>query len=234
MALLIAAGWFLIKPLLKIRNKKEEADIQLGKWKRNPEIFKLLLTDQKAINTNIVDNLFYFGKESAPLHIMMVTNPYCKPCAKAHEILAEIFKKNSDDISFSILFTPGNGLDNADKKYVAVENILNAANKDNALEILHEWFHTMNLDEWQATYHPKPLKDDNENLIKRFAEWTVLNRPAFTPAIYLNGYLLPKLYNLEDIPTFLFDISSGLLTPNSVSGLPAAMPPRLYINKWQQ
>ncbi len=217
LALIIAAGWFLIKPLLQIRNKKEETDIQLEKWKRNPEIFKLLVMDQKVINTDIPDNLFYFGKVKTPLHIAMVTNPYCKPCATAHEILAELFKKNKDDISFSIIFTPGNGPDKGDKKYEAVENILMAAHEDNALEILHEWFQTMNLDKWQSKYRPKPLESNYENLIKNFAEWTALNRPAYTPAIYLNGYLLPKLYNLEDISTFLFDISSGLLKTPSIT-----------------
>ncbi len=210
---IIALSWLLVKPLLQTKNKKEEVDIQLEKWKRNPEIFKLLTMEQSPCNTLIPDNLFYFGKKTAPLHITMVTNPYCKPCASAHQKLAELFKRNTEEISFSIVFTPGNGTDTSDKKYVAVENILSAVGDGNALEILHDWFHSMNIDEWQAKYPPSPLLPNNEILLKRFAEWTVLNRPAFTPAIYLNGYLLPKLYNLEDISGFLFDISSGLLKP---------------------
>ncbi len=206
----IASAWLLIKPLVKSIHNKELVEIRVEKWKRDPEIFKLLLKNQPPVDIHIPGNPFVAGRPDAPLQIGMISGATCSPCSKAHKKLEELYKKYPSTISYSVIFALSNesGKNHNTK---AVSNLLSALAANDPHTVLDKWYELMSAAEFNKIYPDRQQTEEARTLFTKYAQWNKIYPVDFTPAFFINGHLLPEQYKLTDIETFLAEINEGLL-----------------------
>lgn len=200
---IMAVAWLLaVKPALHRSKELEEKNYVLQRFKNNANVFNALLTQQRRVDTAPFEFDLQLGNPLAALQIMVACNPYCRPCAKAHELLHELVKRN--DIGLTVRFSVK--ADNKeDKRTLAVEYLLQLLKKESSnykRKVLHDWYLMMDMVKFSRQY----LINDNENvdvLLSQNEEWSEQAKIQFTPTIFLNGYELPKLYRVEDIKNII-------------------------------
>jgi hypothetical protein len=213
---LVVAGWFLIKALFK-ENRKLETENYAGKrFRNNPDVFKALLERQKKVDTTAFENDLQLGDPDAPLQILVACNPYCWPCAKAHEVLHDLVEKY--DIGLTVRFTVKTG-NNEDEKFKASEYIIRLV-KDEPVaykrNVLYNWYKEMNLDKFSKLYslYGKDKVGVSE-IINQYEIWSEEARIQYTPTIFINGYELPVLYKAEDLKILIRGITEEIKTPTT-------------------
>jgi thiol-disulfide isomerase/thioredoxin len=212
-----AAAWLWLKPLLK-ENKKLGTENFAGKrFKYNADLFMALLEKQRKVNTTPFENDLQLGNPEAPLQIMVACNPYCGPCAKAHEVLHELLEKN--DIGLTVRFTITTE-NKEDKKLFAakyIHQLVNGKGPEYKRMVLYDWYKIMDIEKFQQK-HPAKIQIDKTNgnetsetvsdspsdggVINAFLQqekWSDESTITFTPTIFINGNEMPKQYNVNDL-----------------------------------
>ena len=140
------------------------------------------------------------GNTDAATVITMVSNPFCGPCAKAHQILNE-WLKNRDDIQLKIIFATANHDDDNKTKVARHIAALNLT-RDTAFveKALNDWYgqREKKYEIWVKNY-PVTITDEISKVTQKQAEWCDMAEIALTPTILVNGYKLPEPYRLEDL-----------------------------------
>ncbi len=212
-----AAAWLWLKPLLK-GNKKLETENFAGKrFKYNADVFMALLEKQRKVDTTAFENDLQLGNPTAPLQIMVACNPYCGPCAKAHEVLHELVERN--DIGLTVRFTikTENKEDEKLQAVTYIHQLTNGKEPGYKRMVLHHWNKLMNIEKFKEKYQEKKINDNysdigisgTENGSPSFGgvgqallqqeKWSGESKITFTPNIFINGYELPKQYNVNDL-----------------------------------
>ena len=198
-------GWELIKPLLE---KEKEINIYKRKLriiKNNPDIFESLLiksrklkTSTKGLGLSLSNN-----SDTQKYFVIKICSPYCPPCSKSHPILEDLV--NAGKINLQILYTASS---NKDKIGKAVSHFLaiDELSKNKTQQALDDWYleDQKNYDVFAAKYPiDEMLLQKQNDKIKEMHNWCNLEKIAHTPTIFINGFELPKEYNVEDLKDIL-------------------------------
>jgi protein-disulfide isomerase/uncharacterized membrane protein len=197
-------AWALLKPFLLKAQQVEPLKQQLKKFKFNADLFQRMLTEQPCYASPDQDHSIVLGNAEAKQIITMVSNPFCPPCSKAHQTLNEWLTKR-DDIQLRVVFST---LDNEEGiKTKIARHLLQlnaAADKKVVHQALHGWYgqKQKSYETWAKLY---PVADEAgiQQTIEKQKAWCRIVNVEYTPTILLNGYKLPKLYQLEDIKYFI-------------------------------
>lgn len=198
------AFWLLLKPLfLKVQQLKPFKN-QLRGLKYNKEFFDSLLQAQPKYALPDEDWSIILGNVEAENIITMVSNPYCPPCAKTHQILDEWLNKRND-LQVRLVFT-ANNLD-TDIKTPVTRHLMalnTQPDKSTVKEALHDWYgqKQKNYPDWAKVY-PVQLDEDQYYKIDKQKAWCEMAEIKATPTFLINGYRLPEAYQLTDIKYLL-------------------------------
>jgi uncharacterized membrane protein/thiol-disulfide isomerase/thioredoxin len=207
----ITSGWLLLKGVL-IENKRTEKRLfEALRFKNNTDVFWSFLKQQRSIKVNPFEYELEIATAGSSLQILTACNPYCVPCAKAHNALHEIADKYKGKISIVVRFGIDSGKEE-DKKTKTVKHILSILNTDSQLRaeknrmVLHDWFSTMDINKFQEKY---PLKHgvDVQAQLNEHDKWFTEAQIEATPTLFINGYQLPRAYSVNDLK----DLIRGLL-----------------------
>ena len=199
-------SWFLLKPLLKRLQVAKYEKRSYSMLKFNDDVFWSLLKTQPSILEHSTSELgITIGNPNAKHTIIKVCNPYCGPCAKSHIYLEEIIKNNSE-INLQIIFNSSN--DELDMTSIPVKHFLAIAaknDKDLIKNVLDDWYlaEDKNYDFLSKKY---PVFSDFVDEIVKINEmkrWCDNVNIHYTPTIFIDGYQLPKGYQIKDINYFL-------------------------------
>ena len=198
--------WFLLKPLLKRLQVAKYEKRSYSMLKFNDQVFWSLLKNQPSIVDHCTSELgITIGNPNAKHTIIKVCNPYCGPCAKSHIYLEEIIKNNSE-INLQIIFNSSN--DELDMTSIPVKHFLAIAAKNDTdliKNVLDDWYlaEDKNYDFLSKKY---PVFSDFVDEIVKINEmkrWCDNVNIHYTPTIFIDGYQLPKGYQIKDINYFL-------------------------------
>jgi protein-disulfide isomerase len=184
-------------------NKRNKAELQ--RIKHNPQIFDALLEKQKTLTDSTAGLGIILGNPNATHKIIKVCNPYCSPCAEAHQPMEELLH-NNPDVQVQIIFYATS--DEADKKAPPVKHLLAIAEKGSeelTQKALDDWYLPENKDyEVFAAKYPMngELKQQNAK-VNAMYHWCHKTEIAFTPTFFVNGYQLPEMYSVSDLKYFL-------------------------------
>ncbi|MFN0257608.1 cysteine peptidase family C39 domain-containing protein [Pedobacter ureilyticus] len=192
--------WYILKPALQKSSEYRLLKQQLKKFKYNSELFGHALTKQPryAVPNEIAPIIL--GNPEAETIITMVSNPFCGPCAKAHETLDRWLKTRSD-IQLKIVFTTADHEDDQRTKVARHVTALSLTNNVALVEkALNHWYEQREkkYEDWAKDYQINIREEVNE-ATKRQKQWCDMAEITFTPTILVNGYKLPEPYRLEDI-----------------------------------
>lgn len=185
------------------------------KFKRDPNILKFLMSKQNRFNIPISRTSLVFGAKNSQITITVFLSLNCSPCAKAFESIKKILHSGMT-VKINILILT------QDSKFLNTLFLFVKQNKnDEAFKLLNEWYNTdptarnkvsENLCIPEVEDYAKEVIDVNYKL---FHEYNLV----FTPTFFINGYLLPNQYDIEDIKYFndFFRFNNEMLISRNLS-----------------
>lgn len=207
MSVLIA--WLGLKKLLTSQKELKEFQFKGSRFMRNYEVFKnTLLASDKTNYQPLSSGNLIVGNENATLKITLVTNPFCGYCKEAHTIVEEILKKHKDNLCVDFRFNFNVEEDNEPSKKIHQKLI--CIYYDNGQEAfltaLHNWFE--NKDESQLIVSEKSTITDLKisEILQEQYMMNQANEISFTPAIIINQYQYPKMFDRNELVYFINDL----------------------------
>lgn len=167
-------------------------------FKKNPAILRTLLLNQKYYSIPVTESSLAFGHKNTLMNLTIFLSLHCSHCARAFEKVKKILKAETKTSINIILIT-------SDINILNTLYHLKRMNKDGeALEILDQWFNSdpysrNKISETLCIPDIDDISDEvsNENL-NLFKACDVIG----TPSVFINGYLLPNQYDIDDIKYF--------------------------------
>ena len=195
--------WYAVKSQLFAAQQGKRDFRQLQRMKYNPDIFEALLQKQKKITVDTTGLGITIGNPHASTTIVKVCNPYCGPCAKAHETIEKLMEDNPN-LRIQIIFTATN--EEKDFRRLPVQHLLTIAEENDEIrtkKALADWYGAKGKDyEAFAVKYPCLLTNQSAK-IEAMRQWCDEMQIAFTPTLFINGYQLPSTYIVEDLIYFL-------------------------------
>lgn len=202
-AFLEFAWMFILQPLAKVNQGLTANNLSLLQVKRNTQAFLAVLQQQHRVDTSPLTNEIQIGNALSNWQIIVACNPYCTPCAQTHFKLDELLEKYPD-IGISLRFVIPSNTDDIRSKVVIriLQHIMASSGViippcEFARMIMHEWFSIMDLQKFSTTFPDNGY--DPSALITAHEKWSNDSDIRFTPTIFLNGYELPRQYNVDDL-----------------------------------
>lgn len=196
--------WAAIKKSLGQAAQVDPMKQQLKKFKYNSDLFDQMLRKQPRYA--VPDTLMpvSLGDPSAATIITMVSNPFCGPCAKAHQAIDEWLSYRKD-LQLKIIFTSRDKDDERKLQVARHVHALTGLNDPQLLkQALYDWYAQTpkKYNAWAEKY-PVSLENANHELTEIQRDWCHIIDVTYTPTILVNGYKLPEPYRLEDIKYLL-------------------------------
>ena len=167
-------------------------------FKKNPDIQRILLYNQVHNDIPVIETSLVFGDKDARLKITAFLSLHCSHCARAFEMIKKMLK-SGEKVSLNIV------LITSDTKILSFLYGNNKPGQEaESLNLLDQWF---NADPYSRTKITDGLciPEDgdilnkvNEENSRLFKECNVIGTPTF----FINGYMLPGQYDIDDIKYF--------------------------------
>jgi hypothetical protein len=199
--------WQCIKPIITKNVQLTRSHKKMMAIKYNSIVFNSLLQQQNPIQNNGLQDVgIIINQPNAINTLVKVCNPFCGPCATAHNQLEKLLQLNNT-CNLQILFTATTNPEDERRKpvlhFLAIQQY---HSKVVLLQSLDYWYNmpTKNYEQFAIKY---PLSNtqlqEQEPKIAAMEQWCRQSNIQFTPTLYINGYQLPKEYNLKDVQYIL-------------------------------
>lgn len=193
-------SWGFLKPFFSNAAQVIPLQEQLKKFKYNSELFNQLLTSQPCYE--VQDELIpvLLGNPDAAHIITIVSNPYCEPCAKAHQVMEDWIAQRND-VQLKVVFSTVNKDDDMRTKIARhMTGLQLLDNKEIVKDALNDWYvkNHKNYESWAIKY-PVIFNHELTEISKKQRDWCDRMAITFTPTILVNGYKIPDSYTLEDV-----------------------------------
>ena len=187
--LIPTALWGFIKPTLEKARALPDLERSVMNFKYNTNLFTNLLESQRYVDTGV--SSITAGNPEVSVLITMVSNPFCGPCAKAHEALEKLLEGYADYIKVEFVFTGSPQSEEVIKHLCSLPE----AQRN---EALNDWYKTVNYEKWSAK-HPINISQKSGNQLLEHREWSNQAEITHTPTFFINGKELVSPYRIEDL-----------------------------------
>ncbi len=204
--------WNYVKPLVKDVTTLQKEKIEFVKFKRNFNLFDILLQKSPTLNTRINSNLeIVFGNNEAPLELVVITNPFCGHCKPVHEIVNTILNRYANKIKVIIRFNVP--VDHKENNSFIVSSTLvelyNTKGTEDCKKAMDEIYHDGNYNEWLSNWGNTKASESSIEVLKAQKQWCSENAINFTPEMLINGKSFPKEYERSDLVFFIEDLEEN-------------------------
>jgi uncharacterized membrane protein len=198
--------WLSTKELFKNNIKNPQLKRELNRLKYNVDAFKNLLHSQNQYIGTLPKKTIVLGNPNAALQITMVSNPFCNPCAQAHQFLEEWIAKGID-FRLNIVYTFSMDDNDQQKQFFKQLLALQKTDEKQVESALHDWYSLdyQKLENWKIKYPANSTIDDKIELLEQ-VNWCKLNEIKGTPTFFINSYKLPENYRLKDLKYVLMNL----------------------------
>jgi thiol-disulfide isomerase/thioredoxin len=197
--------WIVLKKILESQKNLKEFQFKANRFIRNYEIFKNNLFSKRKVFFPEIPIII--GNKESKTIITIISSPFCGHCKKAHDVLEQIVENHSDNLQVQIILK-------VDLKNQSEENKLFFRSlykihslNDTAIFIkaLKDWFNITDLPVWFSKY-PLSINDSFDEIMQTHYNWCDRNSLNFTPAIFINGFEYPELYERENLEYFINEL----------------------------
>jgi uncharacterized membrane protein/RNAse (barnase) inhibitor barstar len=204
---LISIIWIKGKALFKKNMVLKSTEIKYNQLKRKELVFTTLLSNNQQIETNDLDEIktIVIGQVEAPVTLYAVLSASCGHCHSAYENILKLIHKKPQEIKAKIIFNVNikNEDNPTNKVYQQVSHYYFNNETNKAQEALSDWhIKKMTLENWKTKWGSTedPFSDE---IMQQQYNWCYKNDLLFTPAIIINGSVLPKEYQINELSYFL-------------------------------
>jgi thiol-disulfide isomerase/thioredoxin len=204
---IVSLGWNFLKKLLNEQKDLKENQLKSNRFLRNYEVFKNTLLSKEK--TEVLLSPIILGNPESRLIITMITNPFCGYCKSVHEMLENILTRKENDIQVHIIIKTDLDDESEENKlfFRSLVIIYNKEGEKEFRESLNYWFEIKNVLEWLKKYQISNLDISEIDSLYDFQNnWCLNNKFTYTPAIFINGYEYPKLYERENLEFFINEL----------------------------
>lgn len=199
--------------------------------KANGDVAKALIEKSEYHETTLSDSSIIFGNPNAKIRLTILSNPHCNPCARMHKRVERLLSMKEKEICVQYIFSSFNETLEDSSRYLIYCYISNHI--DEALRKLASWYAKDKFD------YERILKNNVEHLhteeieneMEKHRNWRNRTSITATPTILVNGHILPKEYEVEDLvmianiniteKNILQDINGRSTTPLGAESLSA-------------
>jgi uncharacterized membrane protein len=213
--------WYFLRSLYDKAAVSEESYRQLSSWKRDIRLFTNFLQQGRRVDVSPWPEDIVLGNRHAALQLLIVSNPYCAPCAQSHQDLDKLLQAHPGEIGVTVRLAVVSQ-DISDRRTKAIDHILQVClspkGKNRQQELLHDWFDMMDLDKWLAVHKTLLPHDPGaaRYLLKAHADWYVQNNIQHTPTLFLNGSELPGFYTTADLKPLIPQLKELFPSPTNM------------------
>ena len=195
--------WLLLKDFIFKNDTLKIYNILYKRLKRNPDIFMSVTKWEEYVSGCEVkkNEILSFGSENADFKILIACNLFCNPCAIAHEMVDKLFNKYPAHVRVGIRFVLNeNDLFTNTPKTIIVRHILQhiLENPNNVQQILHFWYSNPVSEDLIKNY-PVKVYSNVDNIMNEYITWNKKLKIRGTPTFWLNGNVLPTIFNWSDL-----------------------------------
>lgn len=204
---MVLSIWILFKKILINQKDLRENQLKSNRFIRNYEIFRnTLLSSEKS---QILSSPIILGNPIAKTKIQIITSPFCKYCKDSNEMLERILNKKSKDIQVQLIFKTDLTKVNEEQKSF-LRNLIGIYNQKGEVffrEALNFWFEEKNISKWLQKFEIFDLNFIEIDLLYNFQNnFCTSQGYNYTPAIFINSFEYPKLYERENLEFFINDL----------------------------
>ena len=191
----------LAKSTIEHANKLSTVGANGNRVKHSIPVFTQLLFKQKKIDTQLFENEMRIGNIDATIKITMVSNLYCNPCKEKHAVVHELLALYPSQVNVTLRFVKSG----KDPKAVGhllsywQQSILTVENEtEKVMALMHDWFDLWDLKKFVKKY---PINEKQEAIQLESAQYAWIEAAGImhTPTFFINGYELPKDYEIDDL-----------------------------------
>lgn len=171
--------------------------------KANDDVANTLFEKSDYYETTLDDSSIIFGNPDAKMLVTILSNPHCNPCARMHKKVEKLLNVSGDTICVQYIFSSFNEALEDSSRYLIYCYISNHI--DEALLKLASWYAKDKFDYGKITKSIKVYlhTEEIEKEMEKHRIWRNRTSIIATPTILVNGHILPKEYELEDLATIV-------------------------------
>lgn len=206
-SLFVSLVWFQLKNLLSEHKDLKESQLKSNRFIRNYEIFKNTLISKDKAELPFA-NIVLGNKESKTI-LTLITSPFCSYCKEVHEIMERILDKNGNDLQIKLIIKVDlNSLDEDRKLFLrSLMHIYFNESVENFRNKMNYWYENKNIKKWLDYNQVKDFSFSKIDSIYNSQNAFCTNSGNnYTPAIFINGYEYPKLYERKHLEFFINDL----------------------------
>ena len=179
--------------------ERVDAVQQYRALKADGDVAKALFEKSEYYETSLYDSSIIFGNPNAKMRVTILSNPHCNPCARMHEHVERLLSMRENDICVQYIFSSFNDELEKSSRYLISCYFDNS--KDEALHKFAQWYTKDKFDykniitKEREHIHTVMIEEE----LERHHSWRHKTSLIETPTILVNGYKLPKEYELEDL-----------------------------------
>jgi uncharacterized membrane protein len=208
-ALFYYLGYQLKNKILKI-TKNEDIVLEFHKLKRNNIVFSSLLKNSQKIDAVHLNSLktITIGKTDSPITLFLALSASCGHCHTAYEKVMKLAKKNPNEVKIKLLFNVN--IENTENPsnivYKQASHYYWSGEVDKAIDSLNDWhIERMDLEKWKCKWESIYLESSSKIIPNQY-NWCLENNIHYTPAIILNGHIMPNEYQINDLNYFIDEL----------------------------
>lgn len=203
-AMMIAAGWFIIKKLIQRKNSMENYQHQYYRQLRNPEQISYSVLCLPEDEIGHPENEILVGDPKSTLLITEIMNPYCTPCGESMKKIVQFLNIFETGLQFQILFVSKKA--NKEKCDQFIGHLLAYTKNHNQEEItasLIDWFKNVDYAKWAAKYpiQTNIRKEELEHYLSTIKKLNI----SHTPTIFINSRRMSMELSLKDLRYYVDD-----------------------------
>lgn len=164
----------------------------------NNNVFTALLKQADYYPVEVGTSQIIFGNPEASLKITILTNPHCEPCGRMHKRVEALLQKKGNDLCVQYIFSAFNeDLLKSNRFLIAAYLQSYPQSRE---QIYSQWYRKgkYNAEKYFNQFEFN-INEEVETELQKHEQWKQRSGLKATPTILINGYRLPKQYNIEDL-----------------------------------
>lgn len=197
--------WSTTKPLIEKYFELYTSNIALKKFKRNEEVFHLLVQKNKIPQEGLQKlSGIQIGNPEAQNELLLFLSASCKYCFAVFKEALQLEKHAKGNVKIQIMFN--SNIENTTNPYNKVLEIIMANyevyGNEKAVLLLNEWFvNKLDLQAFINKYQINASPTAKQTLMTQYA-WCTNQNYMYSPVKIFNQGLLPKEYTINELKFF--------------------------------
>lgn len=186
-----------------VENERTQISQKYRAIKANSDVARMLITKGEYHETTLEDSNIVFGNPQSKMRITILSNPHCNPCAMMHTRVDELLEAYGDNVCIQYILSSFNEeLEDCNRYLISCYD---KKDKSKSRKVFTEWyeFHKHHYKEIIQRHGEDLYSDVVNDEMERHARWRKRTGIKATPTILVNGFILPKEYQIEDLPMII-------------------------------